>query len=320
MAYTVLIPEDVAQEGKSYLRDRGYEIRMGSGATPDALTADLASCHAVLARTEGYPARVLEAAPLLRVIGRHGVGVDSIDVPRATELGIFVTNTPEALSATVAEHTLGLMICVARNFGRCERALRGGDWDIRSRVMGVDLEGKTLGIVGMGRIGRMVARKASLGLSMRVVGYDPFVDASALEDVPLVQDLREVFAESDFVTLHMPATADTRGMVGAELLGVMKPSSYLINAARGAVVVTEDLVAALRDERIAGAALDVYEDEPLAADSPLLELENVVLTPHIASATKECMVRMAVHAAMGIHDVLSGVRPQWPVNDLQPRG
>ena len=314
MAQIVLIPQDVATEGKEYLTERGYEIRMGKGYTPGDLVRDIPGCQGVLARTAEYPAEVLEAGTDLRVIARHGVGVDNVDVGRATELGIWVTNAPESLSATVAEHTLGLMISVARNFGRCERALRRGEWEVRTELQGVDLEGKTLGIVGLGRIGRALATKASVGLGMHLLCYDPYVEASGIEGATMVPDIEILFGAADFVSLHLPATPETAGLVDRDLLGRMKPTAYLINAARGSVVVTQDLLDALRQERIAGAALDVYEEEPLPAGCPLFELENVALTPHIASATKECMVRMALHAAMGIHEVLSDRVPRWGVN------
>ena len=293
MAQIVLIPQDVATEGKEYLTERGYEIRMGKGYTPGDLVRDIPGCQGVLARTAEYPAEVLEAGTDLRVIARHGVGVDNVDVGRATELGIWVTNAPESLSATVAEHTLGLMISVARNFGRCERALRRGEWEVRTELQGVDLEGKTLGIVGLGRIGRALATKASVGLGMHLLCYDPYVEASGIEGATMVPDIEILFGAADFVSLHLPATPETAGLVDRDLLGRMKPTAYLINAARGSVVVTQDLLDALRQERIAGAALDVLPKEPPEADLPILQHPKVIFTPHLGASTSDAQIKVA---------------------------
>ena len=312
MSGRVLLPQDIAEAGKTYLREKGYEIVPGSGIDLDTVTREVAECQAVLARTARFPAAVLEAAPELRIIARHGVGYDNIDVARAEELGIWVTNTPEALSATVAEHTLGLLLAVARHLVRADRLTREGRFAERNALKGVDIEGKTLGLVGLGRIGGTVARKAALGLGLEVLAYDPFVSQPP-EGVTLVS-LETLLAKADFVSLHMPATAETVGMIGAEQLASMKSTAYLINAARGTVVQEDALVQALKENRIAGAALDVFDPEPPEPDNPLFSLDNVVVVPHIASMTHECMDRMATHAAQGIHEVLSGQKPTWPVN------
>ena len=179
MAYKVLIPQDVAQPGKDYLRERGYEIKMGSGITADAIAADVVDCDAILARTALFPAKVFEAGKKLRVISRHGVGYDNIDVAKATELGIWVTFAPESNANTVAEHAIGCILTLARNFIQLDRETRAGNFPIRDKLFGSDLAGKVLGIVGLGKIGRRVALKASRGLDMKVVGYDPFLNARA---------------------------------------------------------------------------------------------------------------------------------------------
>ncbi len=169
MTYRVLIPQDVAQLGKEYLRDRGYEIKMGSGTTVDAIAADVIDCDAILARTAPFPARVLEAGEKLKVISRHGVGYDNIDVARATELGIWVTFAPESNANTVAEHTIGCILTLARKFLQLDRETRAGNWGVRDTMLGSDLSGKVLGIVGLGKIGRRVAQKAARGLDMKVI-------------------------------------------------------------------------------------------------------------------------------------------------------
>ena len=317
MQKTVLIPQDIHEEGKLYLRERGYEIKMGNGTAPDALKKDVEGCIAILIRTALLPAEVLEAGRDLKVVARHGVGVDNIDIEAATRLGIWVTNAPESNSNSVEEHVIGLIIACARNYIRCDREFRGGNFEIRNQLIGMDLEGKTLGIVGLGRVGSLVAKKASLGLDMKVVGYDPYIAADKVAPgVQKMGDWDQVFKTCDFVTLHLPANSETKGIVGKREFSLMKSSAYLINAARGEIVNEAELVEALKAGQIAGAGLDVFEKEPPERDSALLALDNVMLSPHNAALTEEAMIRMATHAAQGIDEVMSGKRPSWPVNDL----
>ncbi len=314
--YKVLIPQDVAEEGKAYLRDRGYEIKMGQGITAEQMKEDVVDCDAILARTAPFPAEVLKAGSKLRVIGRHGVGVDNIDVKQATEQGIVVTYTPNANCNTVAELAVGFIIALGRNIVRCDKTMRTGDFEIRNRLKGMDLEGKTLGVMGLGKIGRRVAEKAHHGLGMNVIGYDPFLKAEDCpEGVVKADDWDEMFKTADFISLHIPSTEETKHSIGKCEFEMMKPSAYLINTARGDLLVEEELVSALQNGEIGGAGLDVFEEEPPAQDHPLFALDNVILTPHNAALTTECMVRMAVTAAQGIHEVLSGQKPTYPVNN-----
>lgn len=316
MSYKVLIPQDIAPGGKEYLLHRRYEIKMGSGITPAQIAADVVGCDAILARTANFPAQVIEAGDRLKVISRHGIGTDNIDVAKATELGIWVTYTPESNAKTVAEYSIGCLVALARQFIRTDRATRAGDWEIRNRLVGEDLEGKVLGIVGLGRIGRLVARKAALGLEMKVIGYDPFLKPEQFpEQVRVVARLEELLSTADFVTLHLPATEASRGSFGRKEFQLMKPSAYFINAARGDIIDEAALLASLQQGKIAGAALDVFAREPADRDNPLFRLDNVLVTPHNAALTRQCMTRMALHAAQGIDEVLSGKRPTWPVND-----
>jgi D-3-phosphoglycerate dehydrogenase len=315
MAYIVLIPQDVLPPGKDYLRERGYEIKMGSGITPEAIAADVVDCDAILARTAPFPAKVLEAGKKLKVISRHGVGYDNIDVAKATELGIWVTFAPESNANTVAEHAIGCILTLARNFIQLDSETRAGNWGIRDKLLGSDLGGKVLGVVGLGKIGRRVAQKASRGLDMQVVGYDPFLKPEQVAEFATpAMSMEEVFSAADFLTLHIPGGGSNKGAVGQKLFALMKRTAFFINASRGDVVAEPDLVDALRNGTIAGAAIDVYEKEPPQKDNPLLSMGNVLLTPHNASQTRECMTRMALHAAKGIDEVLSGKRPTWPVN------
>jgi D-3-phosphoglycerate dehydrogenase len=285
MAYKILIPQDVSETGKAYLRDRGYEIKMGSGISFETLQNEVRDCHGILARTARYPAEVLRAGPHLKVIGRHGVGVDNID------------------------------IAAARHLVQCDAALRSGNFEIRNQMIGNDIEGKVLGLIGVGRVGRLVARKAGIGLSMKVIGFDPFVDPALVPEVEFTETMEGVLKNADFVSLHLPVNEKTMGLIDKARLSMMKPSAYLLNVARGAIVHENDLVEILSEKRIAGAALDVFAEEPPSAANPLFKLDNVTVTPHNAALTRECMDRMAVHAAQGIDEVLSGRTPTWPVNE-----
>lgn len=315
MAYRVIIPQDITDPGKDYLRERGYEIVIGTGDTSvEAMKAAVADGDAILARTAPYPKEVLAAAPRLKVIGRHGIGVDNIDVDYCTEHGIYVTFAPTSNAVSVAEHTVGFMLSLAHHYTYFDRAVRRGEWSLRNQCKGCDLEGKTVGIIGLGRIGTQVANKCMAAFHMRAIGYDAILPRENYPQGVEPATVEEIFAKADFVTLHVPATPQTRGMVNKELLLKMKPSAYLINCARGELVNEADLYEVLRNKQIAGAATDVFAAEPPAADSPLFTLDNLAVTPHSAALTQESMDRMGLHAAMGIHAVLSGEKPEWCVN------
>lgn len=319
-AYKVLIPQDVAEEGKKYLRERGYEIKMGSGNSLEEIKKDVIDCDAILARLGPFTAEVLEAGEKLKVIARHGVGVDNIDLDKASELGIFVTNAPESNSNTVAELAFGFMIALARNVIAGNKAIRNGDFEFRNRQIGIDLEGHTLGVLGIGKIGRRLCMKAYYGLSMKVIGYDPFLKEKDFpKEVIRIEERDKLFSEADFVSVHIPSVSETKKSIGIREFNLMKPDSFFINVARGDIVVEEDLAKALREGIIRGAAVDVYEKEPPPSDHPFFELDNIIMTPHNAALTKECMIRMAVHAAQGIDEVLSGKNPTWPVNKPENR-
>lgn len=315
MAYKVIIPQDITAPGKDYLRERGYEVVIGSGDTGiEAMKAAVADADAILARTAPYPKEVLAAAPKLKVIGRHGIGVDNIDVNYCTEHGIYVTFAPTSNAVSVAEHTIGFMISLAHHYTYFDRAVRNGEWGIRNQYKGCDLDGKTVGIIGLGRIGTQVAGKCMAAFQMKVMGYDAILPVEKYPQGVEPATVEEIFTSADFVTLHIPATPQTKGMVNKDLLRKMKPSAYLINCARGELVNEADLYDVLKNKQIAGAAVDVFTAEPPAADSPLFTLDNLSVTPHSAALTQESMDRMGLHAAMGIHAVLSSEKPEWCVN------
>lgn len=250
-------------------------------------------------------ARVLEKSPRLKVVSMHGVGVDHIDLEAASRLGIVIANCPGANDQAVADLAIGLMIAIARQIPRADRSLRQQQW---GRHSGSELWGKTLGLIGYGRIGRGVAKRA-LGFDMQILVYDPYVLPEQVEfsEVKLTS-FEEVIQSADFISLHAALTPETRAMIGESQLKLMKPSAYLINTARGGLVDETALYQALRDRRIAGAALDVFVDEP-PLDSPLLQLENVVVTPHIGAHTQEAIERMGVMAAQNVILTLQGGQP-----------
>ena len=313
----VVIPQDITAAGKDYLLERGYELVIGSGKTDiESMKEQVKDADAILARTAPYPAEVLEAAgPNLKVIGRHGIGVDNIDVDWCTEKGIYVCFAPTSNAVSVAEHTVGMMVACAHHFAYFDAEVRKGNWEMRNTRKGVDLQGKTLGLIGMGRIGSMVANICMKGFGMNVIGYDAYLPADRYpEGAVKVETIEEVLKNADFVSLHVPSTPETRGFINKDTLAMMKPTAFLVNCARGDVVNIDDLAVALKNGVIRGAGTDVVPAEPPAKDCPLFECDNIIMTPHSAALTQESMDRMGLHAAMGIHSVLSGEKPDWAVN------
>ena len=310
----VYIPQAVAEEGVAFLLQQGYEIVHGNHPTPEDFVREVADCDAVLLRTLVCSAPLLEAGKKLRIVARHGVGYDNIDTAAAEKLGIWVTNTPQALSDSVAEYTLAAILTAAKKIPQCSRALYAGDYFYKNSHKGMDLSGRTLGIVGFGRIGRALAKKAHFGLDMRILAYSRTLRQEQAPDYVTVCDLDTLLAQSDVVTLHIPGGAANRNLFGAEAFTRMKDGAVLVNVARGEVVDEKALLQALDSGKLSFAVLDVQQSEPPQAEDPLLKREDVLLTPHMASNTEECMARMALHAAWQIHKVLSGETPDWPVN------
>ena len=314
MALKVLIPQDVAEEGKQLLRDCGYEIKMGSGAAEEDLIRDVVDCDAILLRTAPVTRAVLEAGKNLKIVARHGAGYNNVDLEAADELGIWVTNAPDSTTNSVAEFTLGAIIAVAKRSFLLNKAIKENNFFYKNTHKGVDLMGKKLAIIGFGRIGRAVAKKAHDGLEMELIAYDPYAKPETIPDYVTLVDWETAFKTADFVSLHMPLTKDNRGFIGRKEFEMMKPDAYFVNCARGEVVNEPELIQALNEGQIAGAFVDVYEQEPPVVDNPLLSMENVSVTPHMASNTVECMRLMATQAASQINKVLSGGQPDWPVN------
>ncbi|WP_333860355.1 hydroxyacid dehydrogenase [Clostridium sp.] len=315
MSYKILITEDIEEEGIKYLKKFGYEIKMPKDTSEDVLIEEVKDCDAILVRMANITEKVIRAGKKLKVISRFGVGVNNVDIKTAAELSIQITNAPESNKNTVAEYTMGLIIALAKKFFLYDRELRKGNFDIRD-ILGIDLEGKVLGIVGLGSIGKLLALKASNGFGMRVIGFKRHIDeeSQSLDYVELTDSLDYLLKNCDFVSLTVPLTKATRRIIGKRELSLMKEDAFLINTARGEVVDNDALCNALLNKQIAGAAVDVFDGEIPSEDNPIFKMENVIVTPHSAAHTIEAMKRMSVHAAIGIHEVLSGNKPSWPVN------
>lgn len=310
----VLLTEEIDPKGKAVLLQHGLQIKMGTGLTEEALCRDAADCQGILTRNGVITEKVMRSAPDLQVIAMHGVGVDNIDVESASRLGIQVTNAATSNQNSVAEYTMGLILTLSRHIVMYHRELQMGNWNIR-KTFGMDLEGKTLGIVGIGRIGSLVAQKASAGFGMHVIAYKRSAKETGIENGILTTcDLAMVLRSADFLSLHIPLSPQTRGMIGEKELALMKPGAYLINTARGEVVDTQALRKALLEKKLAGAAIDVFDGGTPDSNEPLLHMENVIVSPHAAAFTRQSLERMAVQAATGIVEVLSGLAPTYPVN------
>jgi D-3-phosphoglycerate dehydrogenase len=292
--------------GQVHYNTRGRPLRA------DELCAELADVDGLLAGVDEIDASVFAAAPRLRVIARYGVGTSNVDLAAAAAHGVIVTNTPEANSEAVAELTIGFMFALARALPRAVRAARAGRW---AAVQGIEVAGRTLGLLGFGRIGRAVARRAC-ALGCAVIAYDPFVDAETAAGLTVrLVTLEECVASADFLSLHLPVTAETRDLIDHAVLRRMRPGSYLINSARGELIVEEDLLVALDGgASVQGAALDTLRDEPPAPDHPLLRHDRVLVTPHIGAHTVEATAAMGRAALRDLLAVLSGRPPRYPVS------
>jgi D-3-phosphoglycerate dehydrogenase len=298
----ILVSDDVSESGLAPLRAAGFAVEKRTGLKPEELRALLPEYEGLVVRSETkVTAEVMDAGGRLRAVGRAGVGVDNIDVAAATARGIIVMNAPDGNTLTTAEHTMALLLALARRVPQAHASLRAGKWE-RKRFVGVELRGKTLGVVGLGRIGRVVAQRAQ-SFGMKVVAFDPFVAPEQAADFELeLLPLAEVCTRADFLTVHTPLSAETRGIIGGQELARMKPDARVINCARGGLVDERALYQAIREGRIAGAALDVFEQEPPAADNPLLELEEVITTPHLGASTLEAQEGVALTVAEQMRD------------------
>jgi D-3-phosphoglycerate dehydrogenase len=318
--YRVLVTDKLAEEGLARLRaEPGVDVVVDT-----KLSKDSAALRRALSEVDGIAIRsgtqltadVLEGQSRLKAIVRAGVGVDNIDVATATRLGIVVMNTPGGNTVSTAEHTMALMLALARNLARADQSLRSGKWE-RNNFTGTQLEGKTLGVIGMGRVGLAVAKRAQ-GFGMTVLGFDPFMSADkALENgIESVIRLDELWGRCDFVTLHTPLSSETRNLVGAREISLMKPTVRIVNCARGGLIDETALADALDSGRVAGAAIDVFDPEPPPEDHRLVRHPLVLVTPHLGASTEEAQVSVAIEAARLLADFLARGQVRFAVNML----
>jgi D-3-phosphoglycerate dehydrogenase len=300
----IFVADEVSDSGLQPLRDAGFAVEKGTGLTASELFALLPAYAGLVVRSETkVTADLMEQAQKLRVVGRAGVGVDNIDVAAATARGIVVMNAPDGNTITTAEHTLALLIALARRVPQANISLKAGNWE-RKRFIGVELLGKTLGIIGLGRIGKVVASRAR-GFDMNIIAYDPFIAPEQARDLEIeLASLDEVLARADFLTIHTPSTAETRGIIDEKAFAKMKKGVRIINCARGELVDEQALYNAIKSGTVAGAALDVFTVEPPAANSPLLALDEVIVTPHLGASTAEAQEGVAFTVAEQMRDYL----------------
>jgi len=311
----ILVADPISQVGVARLRaSEEFEIVEAYGSSPEKILELAVDAVAIVVRSEtAVNAEVIEVAKNLRVIGRAGVGVDNIDVEAATEAGVIVMNTPSGNTIATAELTFTHMLCGARPIAQAAVSMRDGRWD-RKQLLGSELRGKTLAILGLGRIGAEVAKRAK-AFDMEVIAYDPYLTEARARELDIEKiDLEDAYARADYVTVHMPLTDQTKGIVNADALAKMKDGVRLFNCARGGIINEEDLREALESGKVAAAGLDVYEKEPLPEDHPLRKTKNLNLTPHLGASTKEAQENVGLEIAEAILDVLESGRIRNAIN------
>lgn len=313
MSFRVYNPKPLAPVAEAMLKNAGIEVVGSSGPSKEDLVKDVADVDAAVIwlSPNRFDKEVIDAAKNLKLISRFGVGMEIVDVAYAQEKGIMVCNTPTSNSNSVAEHAMYLIMSCARNARFVDKQLHAGEFKSICKTSAVELEGSTLGIIGPGYIASLLAKKAKYGFGMKVIAWNPHKGSKVPEDMERVDTLEELLQRSDFVSIHTPATEETKGMIGMEQLKQMKPTSFLINTSRGVVVKEDELAQALREGVIKGAGLDVFEIEPLPMESSLRNMDNVILTPHYAGFTKGAVVKTGIDVAQSLIDVMNGERPKY---------
>ncbi|MBM3701066.1 MAG: phosphoglycerate dehydrogenase [Actinobacteria bacterium] len=313
MKKKIIVTDGISENAKKMLEEK-YIVDLKKGLPAEELKKEIKNYNAIIIRSATkMTADIIEAADNLEVIGRAGVGVDNVDVKAATKKGTVVVNAPGSNSVSVAEHAIGLMLSLARKIPEADMSTKAGKWE-KSRFKGMEIEGKTLGIVGFGKIGYLVAKKAA-GLGMNVIAYDPFTADEKFTSLGIerADKLEDLYSAADFITIHLPKNKDTLGLFNKNEFKKMKKGVVIINSARGGIIVEKDLSEAIKEGIVGGAALDVFESEP-CQDSPLFNLEKVVCTPHLGASTDEAQDRAGVMIARQVDDVLSGKPATFAVN------
>ena len=318
MGWKILLPQEIMAEGRKLLEDAGHELIMGRGFETEDVLEDMKKYQpdAMIVRITPITREVIEANPNLKVIVRHGAGFDTVDLKACEDNNVQTLYAPVANSTSVAETALLLMFETSRNVTVLHKTWVTDFYKAKLKVRKNTLSGKTLGLIGCGNIGSRVAVRA-LALEMNVLAYDPYKPAKDFPDgVEVVRDLNRIFTECDYVSLHAPSTPVTKNMINKETLAMMKPTAILINTARGALVVEEDLYEACKNGVITAAGLDAIRQEPVDPENPLLTLDNVIIYPHIGGNTAEAAHRASYFSAMGIQEVYEGKKPTWPINNI----
>ncbi len=309
----ILLPQPIEEAAMALLKKAGCEVVLSPDAKPETVLPLMKGTHGIILRTGIKMTRELMSnTDALMVISRTGAGVDNVDLDAATEAGILVTSVPGANTRTVVEHVLSLILALVKQIPMMDREVRRDNFNIRFKNLPRDLTGKTLGLVGLGRIGSELARVCHQAFQMKILAHDPYLSRDArlaFQGWVEFRDMERLFKESDVISLHIPFSKATERLVGVRELAWMKPDAFLINTSRGGVIDEGALVRGLKERRIAGAGLDVFTHEPLEKESPLKELGNTILTPHIAALTRECVVRLAVEAVKTAVTVLEGKMP-----------
>jgi D-3-phosphoglycerate dehydrogenase len=308
----VLVTDSISEEGIAILRDLA-QVDVRNKLTPEEILSIIGDYEALMVRSQTrVTADIIEAGKKLQVIARAGVGIDNVDVEAATRCGVLVVNAPTGNTVSAAEHAMALMLAIARNVPQANVSLKSGEWR-RSEFMGTELRGKTLGIIGLGNVGSEVAKRAQ-GFEMKLLGNDPLVSEEYARKIQVeLVDLNRLLKESDFITLHLPLNDKTRKIIGAKELELARPTARIINCARGGLIDEEALVKAIKEKRIAGAAIDVFDNEPVT-ESILFNEDNIIVTPHLGASTTEAQVLAARDVAEQIADVFRGLPARSAVN------
>ena len=303
----ILVSDPLSEEGLKILKEiKEFQVDVKTELKPEALKEIIKDYDALIVRSATKVNKdIINAAAKLKVIGRAGVGLDNVDLEAATQKGIIAMNTPAGNTISTAEHTLSMILALSRNIPQADASTKHGEWK-RSKFMGVELYNKTLGIIGLGRIGTEVAKRA-FSFGMKVLAYDPFLSREVAEGLGVeVVELKELFERSDYITVHTPLTEETKHMISVEEFSLMKKGVRIINCARGGIIDEAALINAIKEAKVAGASLDVFEKEPLPPDSPLLKLDNVITTCHLGASTEEAQVNVAIEIAECVRDYLLG--------------
>lgn len=309
----VLILDPIREEGLKILKKEGLAVEKAGTTDLDNNMEPLTDTVAIIVRTSRVSKEIISSATDLKVIGKHGVGIDNIDIDTATRKGVLVVNTPKANIQSVVEYTFTLMFNLLKKVIPADKAFRDHKW-LKEEMVGLEIKGKTLGLIGLGKIGTRVGNIADEAFGMKVIGYDPYLSWKNKKGIKRTEDLNELLAESDIVSVHCPLTDKTRGLIGEKELKLIGPDSFIINTARGGIIDEKALYRALKKEDLGGVALDVFSKEPPFPDFSLSEFDNVVLTPHLAGNSKEALIRMSISVSSQVLACLKGNEPSNLVN------